>query len=138
MSKRTVNKVILVGFLGADPVMRFTNANKPYVTMRVATTEGWKEECGAWKEDTEWHSLIAWGKMADICNNILKKGMLAYFECRIKYQKFTDKGGIERYSTSLKVSNMEVLDFGNQVKQENTAPAENSTAEDPGNPDLPF
>jgi single-strand DNA-binding protein len=140
MAKRTISKTIIIGFLGNDPVMKFTaGEGKPFATMSVATNESWKTVDGKWKEETDWHRLVAWGKLADICINFLQKGTLAYFEGRIKYQKYTDKSGNERYTTSINVSHMQVLDGGKQHDTEQTSePKTEVSSEDPKGSDLPF
>ena len=108
MSK-SVNKVSLLGRLGRDPDLRFTGTGTPFCRLRVATNDGFKNQDGDWTERTEWHTLVAWGKLAEICNQYLKKGDQAYFEGGLQTRSFEDSNGQNRYVTEVKVREMILL-----------------------------
>lgn len=97
----SVNKVILVGHLGADPEMKFTQGGQPVCSFRLATNEVWTDKSGQRQEQTEWHSIVVWGKTAELCNQYLSKGRQAYLEGKIKTRQWQDKEGQTRYTTEI-------------------------------------
>lgn len=103
-----VNKVILIGNLGADPEVRKTQSDKSVANFRVATTETWMKD-GKKEEATEWHRIVAFGKLADICGDYLKKGSRVYIEGRLQTRKWTDAGGTDRYTTEIICREMKML-----------------------------
>ncbi len=106
----SVNKVILVGNLGADPESRFMPSGDPICNLRLATTDSYKDKAsGEKKETTEWHRVSVFGKLAEICGQYLKKGSQVYIEGRIQTRKWTDKEGQERYSTEIVANEMKML-----------------------------
>ena len=105
-----INKAIIVGNLGADPELRYTQSGTAVASFRVATTERWKGQDGQMQEQTEWHSCNAWGKLAEICGKYLQKGSKVYIEGSINTRKWQDKTGADRYSTEIKVREMKMLD----------------------------
>ncbi len=105
----SVNKVILVGRLGADPEIRYTLEGKPVATMRIATNEVINR--GGNRETlTEWHRVVAFGRLAEICGEYLKVGTQVYLEGRLRTRKFEDKEGRERYVTEVVALNLKILD----------------------------
>jgi single-strand DNA-binding protein len=108
MSK-SVNKVSLLGRLGRDPDLRFTGTGTPFCRLRVATNDSFKNQEGEWTERTEWHTLVAWSKLAEICNQYLKKGDQAYFEGSLQTRSFEDSNGNTRYVTEVKLREMILL-----------------------------
>lgn len=109
MAKRGVNKVIIVGNLGTDPQeFKFDNGSS-VCTFTVATSEFWQNEQGEQQEETEWHRIAIFGKLADICMKYLKKGGKVYLEGKNKTRKYTDKDGIERYATEVICTEMQML-----------------------------
>ncbi len=108
MSK-SLNKVSLLGRLGRDPDLRFTGAGTPFCRLRVATNDGFKNQEGEWTERTQWHTLVSWGKLAEICNQYLKKGDQAYFEGSLQTRSFEDTNGNTRYITEVKLREMILL-----------------------------
>jgi len=104
-----VNKAILVGHLGADPELRHTASGTPVATFRVATTERYNDRNGERQERTEWHRVVAWAKLAEICNNYLKKGKQVYIEGRIQTRQWEDQSGNTRYTTEIVANNMVML-----------------------------
>lgn len=106
----SVNKVILVGNLGADPEMRQTNSGDPVCTLSVATSEKYKNRDGELQTATEWHKVVLFRRLAEIANQYLCKGSSAYFEGQLKTRKWTDKNGLERYTTEVEASELKLLD----------------------------
>ncbi|MBF0098914.1 MAG: single-stranded DNA-binding protein [Magnetococcales bacterium] len=100
MSK-SLNKVQLIGHLGADPEVRFTQDGRAIAGLRVATTESWTDKQGQKQERTEWHSVSVFGKLAEIAQQYLRKGSKVFLEGQLQTDKYTDKQGIERYSTKV-------------------------------------
>ncbi|MCH8558091.1 MAG: single-stranded DNA-binding protein [Balneolia bacterium] len=106
----SLNKAMLIGNLGADPEVRYTQSNTAVATLSVATSERYKDGNGEMQERTEWHRVVAWGKLAEICQNYLKKGNKVYFEGPIQTRSWEDKDGQKRYTTEIKALNMVMLD----------------------------
>lgn len=92
----SVNKVFLLGNLGADPEIRQTNGGQPVANMRIATSESYTDKSGQRVENTEWHTVTAWGKTAELCGQYLSKGRKVYIEGRIKTREYTDRDGNDR------------------------------------------
>lgn len=106
----SVNKVILVGNLGADPETRFMPNGDAVANIRLATTESWKDKAsGEKKELTEWHRVVFYRKLAEIAGQYLKKGSAVYVEGRIRTRKWQDKEGQERYTTEIEANEMQML-----------------------------
>ena len=104
-----INKVILVGNLGNDPELRYTGSGVAVTSFRVATTERWKGQDGQMQEQTEWHRIVAWSKLAEICGQYLHKGSRVYIEGRLQTRKWTDQNGIDRYTTEIVAREMKML-----------------------------
>lgn len=106
----SVNKVILVGNLGADPETRYQTSGDAITNIRLATTDKWKDKAsGEMKEATEWHRVAFFGRLAEIAGEYLKKGSQVYVEGRIRTRKYQDKDGNERYSTEIIGDRMQML-----------------------------
>ena len=105
-----VNKVILVGRLGADPEVRYTQDGAMVTNFRLATTEQWTDKTGEKAQRTEWHRVVSFGKLAEICGNYLSKGRLVYIEGRIQTRSWDDREGNKRYTTEIITSNMQMLE----------------------------
>ncbi len=106
----SVNKCILVGNLGADPDVSFLNSGDPVVNFRVATSSRWKDKAsGELKQETEWHRITCYGKLAEFASEYLKKGRKVYVEGRLKTRKWQDKDGVERYTTEVIASGVQAL-----------------------------
>lgn len=106
----SLNKAMIIGRLGQDPEVRYTQSNTAVATMSVATSEKYKDRNGEWQENTEWHRVVAWGRTAEICQEYLKKGSLVYFEGPIQTREWEDKEGQKRYTTEIKALTMTMLD----------------------------
>ena len=107
-----VNKVILVGHLGADPDMRYTPSGQGVCEMRIATSESWNDKSGQRQERTEWHRIVVWGKRAEVCSKYLAKGRQVYVEGRIQTRTYDDKEGNKRYITEIVAQDVQFLGGG--------------------------
>lgn len=106
----SINKVIIVGNLGADPETRYLPSGDPVTNLRVATTDSWKDkETGEKKETTEWHRIVLFRRLAEVAGQYLKKGSQVYIEGRIRTRKWQDKDGQERYTTEIEAEEMKML-----------------------------
>jgi single-strand DNA-binding protein len=106
----SVNKVIIVGNLGADPETRYLPSGDAVTSIRVATTDRYKDkQSGEMREATEWHSISFFGKLAEIAGQYLKKGSQVYVEGSLRTRKYTDKAGIEKYATDIRADTMQML-----------------------------
>ena len=106
---RGVNKVILVGTLGKDPEVRYSQAGAALTSVSIATNESWKDKNGEKQERTEWHRVKFFGKLAEIAGEYLKKGGMVYIEGSLRTEKYTDKQGVEKYSTDIIANEMQML-----------------------------
>ncbi|MFZ1977648.1 MAG: single-stranded DNA-binding protein [Bacteroidota bacterium] len=141
MATRSINKVILIGNLGQDPELRYTSGGVAVATFSLATNENWKDQDGNAQEKTQWHNLVAWRKLAEICGEYLKKGSKVYIEGRLQYRNYDDKNGVKRYVTEIVIDQMLMLDSkGASSGASDFVPAARS--EEPAPPekadDLPF
>ncbi len=125
-----VNKVILIGNLGKDPELRRTQSGSSVVSFSLATTERWTDKNGAKQDKTEWHNIVAWGKLADLANQYLKKGRSAYIEGRITTNSWDDKDGNKRYRTEIVANQIQFLGSPGASSNGggNYEPAQNSSA----------
>lgn len=107
---RGLNKVMLIGNLGADPEVRYTTGNSAITNIRLATAESWRDkESGEQQERTEWHRVVFFGRLAEIAGEYLKKGSQVYIEGSIRTRKWTDKEGQDKYSTEIVANEMQML-----------------------------
>lgn len=105
----SVNKVILIGHLGADPEIRYTPTGAPVANLRIATNESWKNKNGQKEERTEWHRVVAWSKLAELASQYLTKGRQVYIEGRIQTRSWDDKDGQKKYSTEIVATGIQFL-----------------------------
>lgn len=110
MSARSLNKVQLIGNLTRDPEMRYTTGGTPVVTFGLATNKSWKDQNGEVKETAEFHNIVAWNKMAEICQQLLAKGMKVYIEGSLSTRSWEAEDGSTRYKTEVRVEDMILLD----------------------------
>jgi single-strand DNA-binding protein len=96
----SVNRVIILGRLGKDPEVRFTQGGQAVCNFTVATSESWKDKDGQKKERTEWHRVVVWGKLAELCGEHLKKGRQCYVEGKLQTSEY-EKDGVKRYTTEV-------------------------------------
>jgi single-strand DNA-binding protein len=125
----TVNKVILVGRLGADPQIRFTPSGKRCATFNLATNQVWKNSSGSEEKRTDWHRVIVWGKLAEVFGEYVNKGDLVYLEGRLFTRKYTDREGAERYITEVVVSQLEMLGGRKHEESGDSGPESSSDVE---------
>ena len=104
-----MNRVILIGNLGADAELKYTNSGQPVASMRLATSEKWQGKDGQQQERTDWHSLTLWGKRAEALAQYLTKGSRIAVQGRIQYREYEDRNGNKRWSTDINVDDVELL-----------------------------
>ena len=130
-----VNKVILIGNLGKDPELRYTPSGQPVASFSLATSERWNDKNGQRQERTEWHNIVAWGKLAELSNQYLKKGRSAYIEGRINTRSWDDKDGNKKYRTEIVATQIQFLSGGQGG--ESSAGRESAQASSTPAPDIP-
>lgn len=106
----SLNKALLIGRLGQDPEVRYTQNNTAVATINIATSERYKDTNGDWQEKTEWHRVVCWGRLAEVCQQYLKKGAQVYIEGPIQTRSWQDKDGQTRYTTEIKAGVLQMLD----------------------------
>lgn len=107
-----VNKVILLGRLGSDPELRYTQNRTAVCTLKLATNERRKSPEGEWVEHTEWHNVVAFGKTAENCNNYLKKGRMVFVDGKIQTRKYQDSDGKDKYWTEILANSVQFINTG--------------------------
>jgi len=105
----SLNKAMLIGNLGRDPEIRYTQSGEAVATLAIATSSVWKDKSGQKQESTEWHRVVFFGRQAEICQQYLKKGASVYVEGKIQTRKWTDPQGVERYTTEISGSVLNML-----------------------------
>lgn len=113
-----VNKVIIVGRLGADPEVRTVGNGNTVTRLSIATSENWVDKEGHKQERTEWHRIVVWGKLAEICGKHLSKGRQAYVEGRLQTRSWEDQQGQKKYSTEIVASTVQFLGAGGEARAE--------------------
>ncbi|WP_294446160.1 single-stranded DNA-binding protein [uncultured Mailhella sp.] len=114
-----LNKVMIIGHLGADPELRYTQSGSPVTTLRVATDESYTDRDGNRVERTEWHRIVVFQRAAENCNQYLRKGSLVYVEGKLSTRKWQDQNGQDRYTTEIRADRVQFLD-----RRSGGAPAE--------------
>src|SRR5262245_20349143 len=139
-----VNKVLLIGNLGANPEVRFTQGGQAVANLRIATTERWTDRNGQKQEQTEWHNVVVWGKQAEIVGQYLTKGRQVYIEGRIRTRQWQDQQGQKRYTTEVVAQRVQMLGGRSEAGREDMGatvpPDDNVTTDFGGGPDddIPF
>jgi len=133
-----VNKVILVGNLGADPDMRYTPSGQGVCELRIATSESWNDKNGQRQERTEWHRVVVWGKRAEVCSKYLSKGRQVFVEGRIQTRSYDDKEGQKRYITEIIAADVQFLGGGGRDGQSRTGGREGDSGGPPPPSDADF
>ena len=134
----SVNKVILVGNIGKDPETRYMPNGDTVTNITIATSESWKDKNGEKQEKTEWHRVVFFKKLAEIAGQYLKKGVPVYVEGRIETRKWTDKEGVERYSTEIIANDMKMLGKKEGGSEQKPAPKQTTGFEDMDDDLIPF
>src|SRR5258706_12587692 len=107
---RSLNRVQLIGNLTRDPELRYTPSGTAVATFGVATNRSWTTDTGEKKEEVEFHKIVAWNKLGELCSQLLSKGRKVYVEGRLAYRKYTNKDGVEKDSTEIVIDDMMILD----------------------------
>lgn len=118
-----VNKVIVLGRLGADPEVKNISASSTVARLSVATSENWTDREGQKQERTEWHRVVVWGKLAELCGKYLTKGRQVYIEGRLQTRSWEDQQGQKKYSTEIVANTVQFLGGGNEVSRDAGAAA---------------
>src|SRR5262245_3903659 len=113
----SVNKVILIGNLGADPELKYTPSNRPVCNLRLATNEVFKDKSGQRQERTEWHRVTVWGEQAENCSKYLSKGRSVYIEGKLQTRTWDDKDGQKRYATDVVADRVVFLSDGGGARR---------------------
>ncbi len=148
---RSLNKVILIGNLTRDPELRYTPQGTAVATFGLATNRQWKTEAGEQKEETEFHRIVVWDKLAEICAQMLKKGKRTYVEGRLQTRSWQAQDGTQKQTTEIVISDMILLDYKradegqgqpvqshNEAHQEAPATAAEAPSDDVNIDDIPF
>ena len=149
MAKGTLNKVMLIGRLGKDPELRYTPSGSPVATFNIATDESYKDKDGKKVENTDWHRVVVWNKLAEICGQYLKKGSLVYIEGKLKTRSYDDKAtGAKKFITEIVGDQMSMLGGkggeggGDYVpppsEMDSSSPSGTADSGSSGGDDLPF
>lgn len=110
MARGSINKVLLIGNLGADPELRFTASGTQVANFSLATSETWQDKNGERQERTEWHRIVLWRRLAEIAGQYLKKGSKVYIEGKLQTRNWDDQKGQKHYTTEVVANSMELLD----------------------------
>lgn len=146
-SKGTLNKVMLIGRLGVDPELKYTASNAAFVNLSVATNTSYKTPDGKAQENTEWHRVVAWRKLAEMVAEYAKKGNRIYVEGKLNTRSWDDKDGNKRYTTEIVADSIQFLgdrNDRNSAPEKKSTPSENDSQADMSEPnvddsdDLPF
>lgn len=122
MASRSLNKVILIGNLTRDPELRYTPAGTAVCTLGLATNRSWTTQTGETKEETEFHRIVAWNKLGELCASLLAKGRKVYVEGRLATRSWTAQDGTQRTSTEIVIEDMIILDSKRVVREEEVPP----------------
>jgi len=138
---KSINKVILIGHLGRAPEVRYTQGGAPVANFSLATNEYWTSNTGEKQERTEWHKIVAWGKLAEFCQEYLQKGTYLYVEGKLQTRNYDDRDGVKRYVTEIKATEIGLLErkpglesAGGEPPIDSLPPETGGTGED----DVPF
>ena len=144
MAGSGLNKVMLIGNLGKDPEVRYTPGGQAVANFNIATNEAWTDKSGQKQERTEWHRIVVWGKVAELCGEYLSKGRQVYIEGRLQTRQWQDQQGQKRYTTEVVAQRVQMLggrgerppeEMGAAVPAEESAPADFGGGPDD---DIPF
>ena len=136
----SVNKVILIGNLGRDPEVRYTPSGTAVANFSLATTENWTNKDGEKQSHTEWHRIVAWRRLGEICGEYLSKGKQVYIEGRIRTNEWEDQDGNKRRTTEIEALNMQMLGSKTQGSREDESfgPESRTEPSGPTEDDIPF
>ncbi|MCL5797546.1 MAG: single-stranded DNA-binding protein [Patescibacteria group bacterium] len=137
MSSRSLNKVILIGNLTRDPELRYTPAGTAVCTFGLATNRSWTTQSGETKEETEFHRIVAWNKLGELCSQLLAKGRKVYVEGRLATHSWAGQDGVQHTSTEIVIEDMIILDSKKVVKEEDEMGGGRNEAVEAGPADSP-
>lgn len=129
MAPRSLNKVLLIGHLGKDPEVRYTAAGKAVATFTLATSQQWRDQDGNDQERTEWHRVVAWGRLGEVCGEYLSKGRQVFIEGRIQSRDWEDQDGNKRTTVEIVANDLILLSGSGQPQ--NRAPSEGQSRRPP-------
>ena len=130
----SVNKVIVLGRLGQDPELKHTTGGSPVTNFSVATNESWTDKQGQKQERTEWHRIVVWGKLAELCSQYLSKGRQVYLEGRLQTRSWEDAQGQKRYTTEISANTVQFLGAAQGASDQRTTTAPAATKPEGGVP----
>lgn len=133
-----LNKAMIIGYLGKDPEVRFTQGGEPVCGFSVATSEKWKDKSGELKEQTTWHNIVVWGKQAEACGKFLAKGRQVYVEGSIVNRSYDDKDGNKKYISEIKARDVRFLGGGKKDEDADRQQPSRGDAPPPTDDDIPF
>lgn len=122
----SVNKVIILGRLGQDPELKYTPGGAPVCNFSLATSENWTDKSGQKQEKTEWHRVVVWGKLAELCNQYLAKGRQAFVEGRLQTRSWDDKDGNKKYMTEINATTVQFIGGASADRGERAPAMDNS------------
>ncbi len=134
MARGGINKVILIGNVGADPELRYTPSGAGVTNFNIATNESWTDKSGQRQENTEWHRIVVWGRLAEICNQYLRKGSKVYIEGRLQTRNWEGQDGQKRYTTEIVARDMQMLDSRDESMGGDPGMAQAASYGTPGQP----
>jgi single-strand DNA-binding protein len=140
-SKGTLNKVMLIGRLGSDPDLKYTNSGVAVLSMSIATNTSFKGQDGSTTENTEWHKIVAWRKLGEVIAQYAKKGSSVYVEGKLVTRSWQDKDGVKKYTTEIVAESIQLLGSKEKHTDTETSEPEYNSPEPPGgldNEDEPF
>lgn len=123
----SLNKIMLIGNLGRDPEIRYTPEGTPVANFSIATSENWTDKSGTRQEHTEWHNIVAWNRLADLCQKYLAKGRQVYIEGRVRTREWNDRDGNKRRTTEVIATQMVLLGGRSQGTDAGIQPMETAT-----------
>lgn len=136
-----INKATIIGNLGSDPELRYTQGGEPVCNFSVATSTSWTDKEGQKQQSTEWHRIVVWGKPAEACEKYLKKGKQVYIEGPIKTRSWEDKDGTKRYTVEINANVVQFLGNSSSDGYSNSSESDtsnNATGEEFNDDDIPF
>lgn len=134
MSSRSINKVMLLGNLTRDPLVKFTSAGTAVATFAIATNRSWTTAEGQVKEDVQYHNIVAWAKLAELVGKLLAKGKKVYVDGRLTTRKYTDKTGVERYITEIVMDDFILMSDGRRTETAGEQPASSASPSEETSP----
>ena len=128
MAQRSLNKVLLLGNLGKDPEVRYTSSGRAVATFTIATSQQWRDQDGNDQERTEWHRVVAWGRLGEVCGEYLSKGKQVFIEGRIQSREWEDQEGNKRTTVEIIANDMIMLGGGSPSQSRNTGESQKRQA----------